>query len=162
MFSGNIHAAQEFSVLPKAIQNALSFLQKTDLRAHEAGRFEMELEGVPVILQVMDVTTNPRETLRPEVHRVYIDVQYIVTNHERALWYPDMGDNEIDADEFDTPRDIRFYKSNPNAQENVLELFEGSYAVYFPWDVHIPAVQSGDTPELLRKVVMKVPVSACI
>lgn len=163
MISGNIHAAQALAVLPEALQNALRFLAKTDLRAHEAGRFEMDLEdGTPVILQVMDVSTTPRDQLRPEIHRIYIDVQYIVTGAERALYYTDLGDNTIDADELDTPRDICFYKNRGDVAENVLELTEDCYAIYFPWDVHIPAVQSGSEPQKLRKVVMKVPLSACL
>lgn len=162
MISGNINAKQEFAVLPDALQKAIRFIKATDLRTHEAGRFEMDLEGIPVILQVMDVTTNPRDQLRPEVHSVYIDVQYIVTGFERALWYADMGDNVIDANELDTPRDICFYKNRSDCKENVLELTEGAYAIYFPWDVHIPAVQTGNAPEPLRKVVMKVPVAACL
>ena len=38
----------------------------------------------------------------------------------------------------------------------------GTYAVYFPWDVHIPAIQAGAAPAPIRKIVVKVPLSACI
>lgn len=38
----------------------------------------------------------------------------------------------------------------------------GTYAVYFPWDVHIPAIQTGDVPAAIRKIVIKVPMDACL
>lgn len=163
MISGNIHAAGALSVLPTALQNALRFLQTTDLASHEAGRFELNFDGVPVILQVLDLTTAPRETLRPEIHRANIDVQFLAAGGpERAMWYPDLGDNVVDEDLLDTPRDILFYHNNAAACENTLELAVGSYAIYFPWDVHVPAVQVGSNAAAIRKIVLKVPMNACI
>jgi len=38
----------------------------------------------------------------------------------------------------------------------------GSYAIYFPWDVHIPAIQVGDGPAAIRKIVIKVPLESCL
>lgn len=115
-----------------------------------------------MILQVLDLTTAPRNTLRPEVHRVYIDVHFLASEGSEATgYYDDDGTNEIDEDLLDTPRDICFYKNNPNAAEGTLQMTPGSFGVYFPWDVHIPAIQAHDTPEKIRKIVMKVPVDAC-
>ena len=165
MISGHIDTAQELSILPLALQNAIRFLQQNDLAAHEPGRFEIDLDGVPVVLQVLDLQTAPRETLRPEVHRANIDVQFLAAGGpERAVWYADMGDNAVDEDLLDTPRDILFYHNHTEdtVRENVLELSVGSYAMYFPWDVHVPAVQVGQNPAAIRKIVLKVPLSACV
>lgn len=167
MLSGNINTptfAREIALLPAALQKALQFLHDTDLAAHEPGRFEMELDGTPVILQVLDLHTAPREELRGEVHRANIDVQLLAAGGpERAMWYPDLGEDEICEDLLDTPRDILFYKNNmeKSARENTLAFSVGSYAVYFPWDVHVPAVQAGAAPAAIRKIVLKVPMSAC-
>lgn len=163
MISGHIKNAQAISVLPSALQSAIKFLQQTDLTAHEAGRFEIEADGVPMILQVIDMKTAPRDTLRPEVHRANVDVQFLAAGGpERAAWYPDLGDNEVDEDLLDTPRDILFYKNREEAshRENTLELSVGSYAIYFPWDVHVPAIQTGENAADIRKIVIKVPMSA--
>ena len=64
----------------------------------------------------------------------------------------------------DTPRDILFYRNRPAdaAKENVLELSVGSYAMYFPWDVHVPAVQVGENSAYIRKIVLKVPLQTCM
>lgn len=165
MIYGNVHNAmveKQIAVLPKALQSAIRFLKDTDFAAHEPGKFEMELDGVPMILQVLDLTTAPRETLRPEIHRKNIDVQFLAAGGpERAGYYSDDGTNQVDEDLLDTPRDILFYHNNPSAAEGSIEMTVGTYAIYFPWDVHIPAIQVGENPAPIRKIVVKVPMDAC-
>ncbi len=41
-------------------------------------------------------------------------------------------------------------------------MIPGTFAIYFPWDVHIPAIQAGDTPSSIRKIVIKVPLDSCL
>ena len=123
----------------------------------------MELAGVPVILQVLDLTTAARETLRPEIHRKNIDVQFLAAGGpELAGYYTDDGTNEVDEDLLDTPRDILFYKNHPSAPEGRIHMVPGTYAMYFPWDVHIPGIQEGENPAPIRKIVVKVPLKACL
>lgn len=166
MFYGNVNNdmfEQQIAVLPEALRKAIRFLKETDLVSHEPGKFDIELDGMPVILQVLDLETAPRETLRPEIHRKNIDVQFLASGGpERAGYYSDDGTNEVEEDLLDTPRDILFYKSNPNAPEGTIEMTPGTYAVYFPWDVHIPAIQTGSAPAPIRKIVVKVPMAACL
>lgn len=166
MIFGNVNNEffdQQTAVLPAPLQSALRFLKETDLAAHEPGKFDMELNGVPMILQVLDLSTAPRETLRPEIHRKNIDVQFLAAGGpERAGYYSDDGSNSVDEDLLDTPRDILFYHNNPDAPEGTIEMIPGTYAVYFPWDVHIPAIQTGDAPAPIRKIVVKVPMDACL
>lgn len=166
MFYGNVNNAmfeQQIAVLPDALKKAIRFLKDTDLASHEPGRFDIDLDGLPVILQVLDQTTAPRQTLRPEIHRKNIDVQFLAAGGpERAGYYSDDGTNEVDEDLLDSPRDILFYHNNPQAAEGTIEMTVGTYAVYFPWDVHIPAIQAGDEPAPIRKIVVKVPMDACL
>ena len=75
MITGNIHANEDITIYPEAIQKAIRYLREHDLAAHEPGRFE--LDGDRMILQVLDQTTKERADLRPEVHRKYVDVQYL-------------------------------------------------------------------------------------
>lgn len=165
MIYGNVHNPmidRQISMLPKALGNAIRFLKETDLAAHEPGKFDIELDGVPMILQVLDLSTSPRETLRPEIHRRNIDVQFLAAGGpERAGYYNDDGTSQVDEDLLDTPRDILFYHNNPSAAESTIEMTVGTYAVYFPWDVHIPAIQAGEASVPIRKIVVKVPMEAC-
>ena len=89
-----------------------------------------------MILQVLDQTTAPRASLRPEVHRKYVDVQFLAAGGpERIGWYEDLGDNEVDEELLET-RDIIFYKNNPAAAEGVIEMRPGTYAVGCPHPRH--------------------------
>ena len=156
MLTGNVFANEYLSVYPKAIQRAIRYYCEHDLAAHAPGRFA--LDGDRLILQVIDQDTAPRAALRPEVHRKYVDVQFLAAGGpERIGWYPDMGDSEVD-EELLASRDIIFYKNNPQARESVIEMQPGSYAAFFPGDVHIPGIQAGDAPARIRKIVMKVAV----
>lgn len=162
MISGNIYESSHLAIYPAAIQRAVNYLKDhaEELATRETGRFE--LDGENLILQVLDQTTAPRENLRPECHRRYVDVQFLAAGGpERIGWYPDLGDNEVDEDLLDTPRDIKFYKNNANAREGVIEMQVGSYAMFFPWDVHIPAIQVGE-PAYIRKIVLKVALDTCL
>ena len=121
MISGNIHENENLRFLPAALQRAVQFLKENDLAAHEPGKFE--LDGDKMILQVIDQDTAPREQLRPECHRKYVDVQFLAAGGpERIGWYPDLGDSETDENLLDTPRDICFYKNNAHAREGIIEM----------------------------------------
>ena len=83
MISGNIYESSELALLPEPLRRAVNFLKENDLAHHEPGRFE--LDGENMILQVLDVTTKPREELRPECHRRYIDVQFLAAGGPEDL-----------------------------------------------------------------------------
>lgn len=165
MIYGNINNnlfEQQLAVLPVPLQSAVRFLKENDLAAHELGRFDINPDGFSMVMQVMDLNTAPRETLRPEIHHKNIDVQFLVSGGpEGAVYYNDDGSNTVDEDLLETPNDILFYKNNPDAAESTIYLTTGTYVIYFPWDIHIPAVQLGDTSAAIRKIVIKVPMDAC-
>ncbi len=104
---------------------------------------------------MIDLTTKPAAENRPEVHRKYIDVQFLCSGRERIGVVADTGENEVAADML-AERDMLFYRDVDN--ETVLEMRPGNFAVFFPSDVHRTACQT-DKPEAIRKVVMKVAVS---
>ena len=166
MIYGNVNnkmIEQQIAVLPAPLQSAIRFLRDTDLASHDPGKFDLELDGVPMIQQVLDLATAPRETLRPEIHRKNIDVQFLAAGGpERAGYYSDDGTSQVDEDLLDTPRDILFYHNNQSVAEGTIEMTVGTYAVYFPWDVHIPAIQTGPASAPIRKIVIKVPMDACL
>ncbi|MBQ3457190.1 MAG: YhcH/YjgK/YiaL family protein, partial [Synergistaceae bacterium] len=61
-----------------------------------------------------------------------------------------------------TPRDILFYENDPAIREGIIPLEVGTFAVYFPWDVHVPAIAVNDSPAKIRKIVVKVPLDSCM
>ena len=166
MLYGNINNEffnVQLQILPKPLASALQFLKENDLTQHEAGRFDITLDGVNMILQVLDIETKTRNELLPEIHRKFIDVQFLCSGGpENAAYYNDDGTNKIHEDLLNSPRDICFYENNPNVREGLIPLEVGTFAVYFPWDVHVPAVAVNDVPVKIRKIVIKVPLDECV
>ncbi|MBQ8092887.1 MAG: YhcH/YjgK/YiaL family protein [Clostridia bacterium] len=168
MIYGNIHNEffeQQAAVLPKPLCEALHFLKDADLVGHETGAFPMELGGVSMILQVMDLETSPRDTHYPEIHRKYVDLQLFVSGGpEVATFFTDRGEETIRENLLDSPRDIVFYENRPETAglEGCVIMHPGDYAIYFPWDVHVPGQSDANGPKNYRKIVLKVPMAACL
>lgn len=156
MFAGHIHEdPARWDIYPQALRRALKLLASGVPAACTPGVYQLDDDRM--IMQVLDLTTKPRSEIRPESHRKYIDVQFLAEGGPEDIgWYPNMGDSVVDEDLFDTPRDICFWKENPAATENIIHMKPGSYAVFFPWDMHMPAQQAGDEPAHLKKIVIKV------
>ena len=77
---------------------------------------------------------------------------------------PGGGEEAVKEDLLDSPRDILFYENRPETagKEGRVVMESGDYAIYFPWDVHIPGQCEGDGPKDYRKIVLKVPMASCL
>ncbi len=67
--------------LPQAIEKALDFLRNTDFSALEPG--VVEIDGRNIFAQVLDLKTKEKHENRPEVHRRYLDIQFLAWGEER-------------------------------------------------------------------------------
>lgn len=152
MFFGHIKQV-DLQLYPKAIQRALTYLQQTDFSVLPEGRYD--IDGDNMYVQVLDLQTkDPTENL-PEVHRHYLDVQYLYRGVEKIGVAVDLGNNPI-ATEYNPQRDILLYQSMEN--ETFLTMRAGNFAVFFPSDVHRPACIDGQV-SMIRKVVVKILIS---
>lgn len=151
MIFSSIYAKQSMKY-PKAIQTALDYLKSNDFTKMEPGVYE--IQGKDIYAQVFDADTKPAEEQRPEVHEKYVDVQFLASGEERLGFTPDLGKYEVD-EKFDE-RDLIFYKSDEN--EGFIESRPGCFCMFFPEDVHRPAVVSSKSMKV-RKVVVKVSVA---
>ena len=165
MFYGNINNEffdKQCNLLPKPLALCLKYLKENYMAKSEAGVFDLKLGNSDCILQVLDLQTNARNNLRPEIHRKYIDVQFLASGgpEEAAFWSDDYS-LEVGEDLLSTKRDILFYKNSDTIKEGRIYLTPGTYACYFPWDVHVPAIQVGKESKRIRKIVIKVPLEDC-
>ena len=140
---------QEIKHYPEAIQKAITYLRSHDFTKMETGVYE--IEGKDIYAQVFDVMTGSVGEKRPEVHEHFLDVQFLAKGKERLGFTVDTGNYEVD--EHFVERDLIFYKKVEN--EGFIEATEGCFCVFFPSDVHRPAVASGE-PMNIRKVVIKI------
>ena len=168
MIYGSINSEffeQQAAVLPKVLCEALHYLKGLDLAAHEVGHFPVQIGGADMILQVMDLTTSPRQEHDPEIHRKYVDLQLFVSGGpEVSTFFVDGGKETVREDLLNSPRDILFYENRAETAkiEGRVVMEPGSYAIYFPWDVHVPGQCDEDGNKDYRKIVLKVPMAACL
>lgn len=156
MIYGNLYAKETEAAYTEKIQKALKILRETDVTDMHHGKYP--IDGDNLILQINEIITGPKETKRPEIHRKYIDVQYMVEGHELIGYYPDTKDGEIFEDRLEE-EDVLFYKENENVKEIMLPMTEGCYAIFFPEDVHRPCCQMNN-PEDVKKIVLKIKVDS--
>ena len=140
--------------LPRVIEKALHFLRTTDFTTLEPG--VVEIEGRNIFAQVLDLTTKDLHENRPEVHRRYLDIQFLAWGEEKIGFAIDNGNNAI-SESLLAQRDIIFFHGCEH--ESFLEMIPGSYVIFFPQDVHRPGChKSVATP--IRKIVVKVAIDA--
>ena len=139
--------------LPDAIERALNFLRTTDFLALEPG--VVEIDGKNIFAQIIDMTTRDVAENRPEVHRRYLDIQFLAWGEEKIGLAIDIGNNEI-SESLLEQRDIIFYHDSEH--ESFFEMVPGSYAIFFPQDVHRPGCHK-TVAIPIRKIVVKVAIS---
>lgn len=143
----------DYRLYPKAIGKALDWLKAQNFETLPAGRHEL---GGQMYAQVIDADTQLNDQVLPERHRNYIDVQYVYRGTEMMGVAIETGNYEL-AKEYDPNRDILYYQKVEN--ESLIEVQAGQFAVFFPNDVHRPAIAKNNQPERTRKIVVKVPVA---
>ena len=140
--------------LPATIERALDFLRSTDFSKLEPG--VVEIDGKSIFAQVIDLTTRDVTENRPEVHRRYLDIQFLASGEEKIGIAIDTGNNQI-SESLLAQRDIIFYHDSEH--ESFFEMIPGSYAIFFPQDVHRPGChKTVATP--IRKIVVKVAIDS--
>ncbi|MBU0951339.1 MAG: YhcH/YjgK/YiaL family protein [Elusimicrobia bacterium] len=113
------------------------------------GKYEILGKDVFAIVQSYETVAAGEKLF--EAHRIYIDIQYVVSGTETIQWHPvkllDL------ATEYNSEKDAAFYKLDKNA--SILKMSPGFFAVFFPEDGHIPGCLL-DKSSLVKKVVVKI------
>lgn len=152
MIFAKLNATTAKNAYPEAIQRALDFLRKTDLKKLEPGKYSIDSDRM--FANVMDMTTHGMEGSHPEVHKKYVDLMYWPEGGEKIGVAPYLGTEDVF--EAHPENDISLLQSVEN--ESILVATEGCFGVFFPWDAHRPALMLGETPATSRKCVIKIAV----
>ena len=88
---------------------------------------------------------------RPEAHREFLDIQYVVEGEECMGWAP-VDSLTLDG-EFNTGSDIGFYTGHVD----MIRIGAGKCYVVFPEDAHMPGIAVAD-PKACVKMVVKLKV----
>ncbi|MFO7611784.1 MAG: YhcH/YjgK/YiaL family protein [Clostridia bacterium] len=131
------------------IDKALEFLKKTDIMNLPLGRHVVY--GDKIYALCMEYETKSPEESKTEAHEKYIDVQYMALGSER-MYTADIRDL-CETVAYDDEKDVMFLE---NRNTCAFLAGEGSFAIFFPHDAHMPGVDPDGFHMMVRKVVVKV------
>jgi YhcH/YjgK/YiaL family protein len=130
-------------------EKAFTFLKNNDLTKLEVKRHD--IDGDNLYATVSEYTSKNEDAAKFEVHRKYIDIQYVISGKEIMNIAPLKTVKEI-LTPYDSKKDIEFitvkkivnYKATPS-----------NFFIFFPVDAHRPGLKDGvNSP--VRKIVLKV------
>lgn len=147
MIFDSINNANLYSLPGGRLSRALKFLKETDFTKLPEGRHE--IDGNDIYAIVSDYDTKDADGVYPEAHRIYTDIQYVVTGCE-LIGFASFNNPEIQK-EYDEEKDFALY----NAPVSYFKLEAGMFMVLFPGELHKPGIKDGKT-ERVMKVVIKI------
>jgi YhcH/YjgK/YiaL family protein len=147
MIIDNLNNAKLYFNLHPGIETALRSLQSHELEGRGPGRYPSDRDDVYALIQ--EYVTRPPEQCKWEAHRKYMDVQ-IVTSGEEIIGYADIEELQSEIP-YDETTDQEVFRG----EGNMLRFRPGTFAIFFPGDAHMPAVESGKRASI-RKIVIKV------
>lgn len=113
-----------------------------------AGRYP--LDGDNVFALVQEYSSTAPDVKKFESHRIYADIQYIISGEEIIYYSP--LENLTITDPYVDAKDVQLYSG---ADEQALHLRAGDFAVFFPQDGHKPGCILREA-QPVRKIVIKI------
>lgn len=148
MVKGNINNLGDLKKYPEVILEALELLKKEDWNTKENGRYE--IKGKDIFVIISEYETEQESNKKPEVHREYIDIQYIFEGVEAIKLSTDLGCSSI-AIEYNEENDILFYENIED--ESTLIMKKGDFAIFYPEDIHKPGCTYIEKSNIKKAVV---------
>jgi len=139
----------QYKSLGGRIARGLEALAEMDFSTMEDGKHPIDGDDVFVLLS--SYTTKAAADVRPEAHKKYIDIQYLISGSEYIGCAP--LDRMLEAVEEKPEKDISYYRG----EVDLLPLERDIFQMFFPQDAHSPCIAKGG-PMQVRKAVIKVKV----
>ena len=84
MIFDRLNNSKQYFILGEKFKKAFDFLINTDLKNIKEGRYE--IMGNEIYANIQSLTTKQKSEKKWEVHRDYIDIQYVIKGKE-AMGY---------------------------------------------------------------------------
>jgi YhcH/YjgK/YiaL family protein len=143
-----------YSGLSPIFKKAFEFLIKTDLSKLALGKHD--IDGEDLFVLIMTYTSKDVSECAMESHKKYIDIQYLIEGEEIIRIATLNG--QVPTIPYDQTKDIAFYSSE---YTSAIKLEKGNFAIFFPHDLHMPCIKTGNTSQV-QKAVFKIAVEKMI
>lgn len=149
MIYDRLDNSQQYYSLNEKFKIAFDFLKNTDLKTIADGSYD--IVGREIYANIQTLTTKPIEEKKWEVHRKYIDIQYVISGEEK-MGYGILDDFKTVVEAYSDEKDIEFLDGK---DFNYVDVKEGDFVVFYPNDVHAPMLAC-DEPKEIKKVIVKI------
>ncbi|WP_018478316.1 YhcH/YjgK/YiaL family protein [Pontibacter roseus] len=140
--------ANRYTCMHPLFPQAFQFLQEADLLHLPLG--QQAIVGKDLFAIISEGTGIPEKDARLEVHRKYIDIQYVILGTDHMGW-KDLALCDAPNDPYNEDRDAAFF---PDKTSNWFDVPAGSFIIFYPDDAHAAMI----TEKNVRKVVLKIAV----
>ena len=141
--------ARRYTALYPAFAKAFQFLVRQDLKELALGKYEIDDDRLFAIVAKEAGRTKEEAVL--EVHRKYIDIQFLLDGTDTMGWKAKSRCTRP-TKEYDPTGDEQCFADTPDAW---VAVHPGAFVIFFPEDAHAPLVSPGE----IHKVVVKVAVT---
>lgn len=153
MLLGDLSRVDYAKSLPAIFVRLCEKLKALDLANLPLGWQDLE-DGIR--MNVMEFETSPAEEKKAEMHRKFIDIQLLISGEEMIEY----GLSQPNLAQFDEYRDEDDYQLTDVIEyKNELVLQPNMFAIFLPYEPHKPGNAVNGQNKLLKKLVVKVPVS---
>ena len=132
------------------MRTVFTYLLALDATVEEG---EYPLVDDRIFARVMSYWTKEVKDCALEAHRDYVDIQIVLSGAEGMEWVPTRGLQVKKA--YDAASDVEFFLPPVQSLARV-DVYPGIFALFFPEDAHMPQIAVNGTPELIKKVVVKI------
>lgn len=135
--------------LPPVLLDALTLALAADVQNNAPGRYV--LKGDDLFMNVMQFDTQPPQEKKAELHECYIDIQLLLAGEERIFF--GLAGSARQCEDVHIEEDYQL--CSEMADEQVVTLKPGMFAVFMPGEPHKPGCVVS-VPGEIKKVVVKV------
>lgn len=150
MIADSIRSCERYYSINEKFEKAFDFIKAAVAEGYAVGRYE--LEGSELFALVQEYETKLGSEGKFESHKKYIDIQFIISGCE-LMEVEDIS-RMTSSIPYNEEKDVEFYEERGDVTSFVCR--GGQYAVFFPEDVHRPAMTYGDARTPVKKIVVKV------
>lgn len=147
MIVDHISNAKTYKTISENIKKGLDYLESTDLKALEVGKYEIDGSNVFVLIQ--EYEGKEIEQANCEAHKKFIDIQYIISGEE-YIGYAPVENMEVVLP-YEEAKDRFFVKW----EGTLIDHSEKMFSIFFPQDAHMPSVKKSENT-IIKKAVVKI------
>lgn len=131
---------------------AFKFLNAHDLKGLQVKRYD--IIGDTLYAPVSEYPSKKEGDAMFEVHRKYIDIQYVISGEEQIGVAP-LSSRDKTLVPYDEAKDIEFMTVTDSTYHRATP---ENFFIFFPSEVHKPGMRVGEDSTMIRKIVIKVKV----